>query len=91
MCNSDKRQAGAEIEVTPEKAEKPKKGKNDARVCPTNHVIHRCDPAHVILCTGVKNGYRVWEKIAVLDLPHYLARLDDLEGIIVDDVAITAF
>ncbi len=57
---------------------------------PTNHVINRCDPAHVMLCTGVKNGYRAWKRIAVLDLPHYLARHDDLEGIVVDAVAMSA-
>ena len=46
-------------------------------VYPTNHVIHRCDSEHVILCIGVKSGYRVWEKIAVSDLVCCLARLDD--------------
>ena len=56
---------------------------------PTNHVINRCDPAHVMLCAGVRNGYRVWKRIAVLDLPHYLARHDDLEGIIVGEVAMS--
>ena len=56
---------------------------------PTNHVIHKCDSAHVMLCTGTRNGYRVWKMIEVLDLPHYLACRDDLEGIIVDEVANT--
>ncbi len=45
---------------------------------PTNHVISRCGLEHVMLCTGTKNGYRVWEMIAVKDLTHYLARLDDM-------------
>ena len=86
MCNSDKQQAGAKIEVTPEMisavedrlcllSDDPStetlataaaeaaleflagRKINDARVCPTNHVIHRCDPAHVMLCTGARNGY----------------------------------
>lgn len=55
-----------------------------------NFVISKCDHAHVLVCTGERNGYREWEKVAVLDLPDYLARRDNLEGALVDKVASAA-
>lgn len=51
--------------------------------------IAPCDAESVILCVNVRDGYRVWEKVPLSDLPDRLACLDDLERVIIDEIAVT--
>lgn len=55
-----------------------------------DHIVHRCDSKHILLCVGERCSYLVWERVAILDLPDRLARLDNFKGVVVDEVAVLA-
>lgn len=54
---------------------------------PSYVTVAPCDAQSVLVCTGVEQGYLAWAKIAISNLPDYLARLNDLEHAVFDEVA----
>lgn len=55
--------------------------------CPGYVPVAACDAKSVLVCVGVDRSYLRWTKIALSDLPDYLAGLDNLERVVVDEVA----
>ena len=55
---------------------------------PINHVVSGCSPDHVMLCVGAEKGFRTWKMVSALELPKFLARLDDLESAVIDSDAL---